>query len=108
MSFPSRLEWLISATSDLLPGGVSRVAHIGLAATLVVASRSAEMALEVDMKVVDRDAVETFEAIGRTLGAILDEGKVERTPRINQLLEDLSALTVYALGTRKYRQGAQH
>ena len=61
------------------------------------------MPLEVDMRVVDRDALETYDAIGSVIEEILREGQVERTPRISELVRDLSTLVVYALATRKYR-----
>ena len=64
--------------------------------------------LQVDQALIDQDAIDTFNAIGRTVSALLAEGKVERTPRVDELLQDLSALTVYALGTRKYRKGGTH
>ncbi len=63
------------------------------------------MALEVDMKLVDDDAIRTFNAIGGTVSQLLREGAVERTPAVETLLSELSALVVYALGTRKYRKG---
>lgn len=63
------------------------------------------MALEVDMKLVDQDAVETYNAIGRNLTALMRVGNVTRTPEIDEIIGNINALTVYALGTRKYRQG---
>jgi hypothetical protein len=46
------------------------------------------------------DAVETYQTIGRILQAILDEGKVEVTPKIRELLNDHSTMVAYALGRR--------
>jgi hypothetical protein len=66
------------------------------------------MALDVEMRLVDEDALRTFHAIGALVGNLLEEGKVERTPRIEEMLNDLSTLVVYALGTRKYRQEAHN
>ena len=64
--------------------------------------------LEVDMRLVDEDAVRTYNAIGRNLTALLDAGNVTRTPEIDEILGNINALTVYALGTRKYRKGGTH
>lgn len=66
------------------------------------------MALEVEMRVVEEDARRTYDAIGSILQELMEEGKVEKTPRVRELLRDLSTLVVYALGTRKYRQGEQN
>ncbi|QOT72834.1 hypothetical protein H5V43_06900 [Sphingobium fuliginis] len=63
------------------------------------------MALEVDMKLVDEDAIATYNAIGRNVTALLRLGNVTRTPEIDEIIANINALTVYALGTRKYRQG---
>jgi hypothetical protein len=46
------------------------------------------------------DAVETYQTLGRILGAILEEGKVEITPKIRELLNDHSTMVIYALGRR--------
>lgn len=64
--------------------------------------------LDVDMELVDQDAIATYKAICGVVIEILNENGVERTPRVRQQMEDLRALTVYALGTRKYRKNAMH
>jgi hypothetical protein len=46
------------------------------------------------------DAVETYQTLGRILWAILDEGKVEVTPRIRELLNDHSTMVIHALKCR--------
>ena len=64
--------------------------------------------LDVDMRLVDEDAIRTYEAISRNVGALLRAGKVERTPEVEEIVSNITALTVYALGTRKYRKGGTH
>lgn len=64
--------------------------------------------LDVDMRLVDEDALRTYNAIGRQLTALLQAGDVERTPQIDQIIGNINTLTVYALGTRKYRKSGTH
>ncbi|MBB3910160.1 hypothetical protein [Sphingomonas desiccabilis] len=53
-----------------------------------------------EMDDVGEDMVETYQTLGRILEAILVEGKVERTPKIRELLNDHSTMVIHALGCR--------
>lgn len=46
------------------------------------------------------DALRTYKIIDTIVGELLAEGKVERTPKIDELLQDLSTMVIYALKKR--------
>jgi hypothetical protein len=64
-------------------------------------AKSNDMAKANDMELTDEDAVATYKTISSIVAELLREGGVQRTPRVDELLVDLSTMVVYALGTQR-------
>jgi hypothetical protein len=54
-----------------------------------------------DWELTDKDAIATYNTISSIVGEMLREGKVQRTPRVDELLVDLSTMVSYALKTHR-------